>query len=237
MARKRKRHHAVNDTAIETGLTDLNKRQRVSGDFRNKDPPVKQALLTKYYPSVLCLRDYLLSKLPASSKVRRKKLLSVGRKTSANIESQDGDEDEDEDLILGDFIDKTLIGISSNNGLSQEDRLKEWVSFSQRGDVSVSTIANSSGNDLYSQSEVGVYQQSSNLPSGMFLSRQTTNNLNRLLTLLFGYFFQGQNHQMEDYNTYYVKDIVRILVLVLFIGMKISERLFQESIHSILIVM
>lgn len=178
-SKKRKRNRAGAGagaaTGTGTGLTDLNnKRQKVSGDFRNKDPPVKQALLTKYYPDVLSLRDYLLSKLPVSSKVRKKKLLSVGRKTSANTEDlvgrggDDGDDDDnddnddgnDEDRVLGNFLDGTLIGVSSNNGLSQEDRLKEWNSFSQRGDTSVSTIANSSSTDIYSQSEVGGYQQS-----------------------------------------------------------------------------
>ncbi|APA07224.1 hypothetical protein sscle_02g019940 [Sclerotinia sclerotiorum 1980 UF-70] len=162
MASKRKRNHAVTSTGADTGngngndtgLADSNKRQRTSGDGYSKDPPVKQALLNKYYPNVLCLRDYLLSKLPVSSKVRRKKLSSVGRKASANIPYQDGDDDEDEDRVLGDFLDGTLIGVSSNNGLSQEDRLKEWVSFSQRGDVSVSTIANSNCTDVYSQSEI-----------------------------------------------------------------------------------
>ncbi|KAJ8070628.1 hypothetical protein OCU04_000999 [Sclerotinia nivalis] len=171
MASKRKRNCTSTSTSTGTGtgtgtsngngndtcLTDSNnKRQRISGDCLNKDPPVKQALLNKYYPNVLCLRDYLLSKLPVSSKVRRKKLLSVGRKASANIQYQDGndDEDEDEDRVLGDFLDGTLIGVSSNNGLSQEDRVKEWVSFSQRGDVSVSTIVNSNCTDVYSQSEI-----------------------------------------------------------------------------------
>lgn len=154
MASKRKRHHASTGTA----LVDFNKRQKASGDFHSKDPPVKQALLAKYYPNVLCLRDYLLSKLPVNSKVRKKKLLSVGRKTSANTEGQDDDEDEHENHVLGDFLDGTLIGVSSHNGLSQENRLKEWNSFSQQGDISVSTIANSSGTDIYSQSEVGVYQ-------------------------------------------------------------------------------
>lgn len=165
MARKRKRSHAVtgtdtdNGTGTGTGLTDLNKRQKASGDTHRKDPPVKQTLLAKYYPNVLCLRDYLLSKLPVSSKVRRKKLLSVGHKLARNIEHQGDDhEEEDEDHLLGDFLDSTLIGVSLNHELSHENRLKEWVSFSQKGDISVSTIANSSGNDVYSQSEVGVYQ-------------------------------------------------------------------------------
>ncbi|CAD6447834.1 90dde13d-292a-4651-93b4-1c553ad6b48e [Sclerotinia trifoliorum] len=162
MASKGKRNHAVTSTGAgtgngngnDTGLADSNKRQRTSGDCYSKDPPVKQALLNKYYPNVLCLRDYLLSKLPVSSKVRRKKLLSVGRKASANIQYQDGDDGEDEDRVLGDFLDGTLIGVSSNNGLSQEDRLKEWVSFSQRGDVSVSNIADSNCTNVYSQSEI-----------------------------------------------------------------------------------
>ncbi|KAF7867253.1 hypothetical protein EAF04_005336 [Stromatinia cepivora] len=157
MTSKRKRNRAVTSTGTtgnDTGLTDSNKHQKISGDCGSKDPPVKQALLNKYYPNVLCLRDYLLSKLPVPSKVRRKKLLSVGRKVSANIQYEDDDDDEDEDRLLGDFLDGTMIGVSSNNGLSQEDRLKEWVSFSQRGDVSVSTIANSNCTDVYSQSEI-----------------------------------------------------------------------------------
>lgn len=99
---------------------------------------------------VLSLREYLLSKLPTASKVRRKKILSVGERK---------DVDPDDERELCDLLDKTLVGVLSHDGLSEEDRSREWVSFSQQGgDTSLSTIGNSSGDGIFSISKASVYQ-------------------------------------------------------------------------------
>ncbi|KAK0126716.1 hypothetical protein ONS95_008298 [Cadophora gregata] len=116
------------------------KRQKIS---QNSLPVVKDALLTKYYPQVLSLREYLLSKLPVSSRVRRRKILSLGRKEDSNKTEQE----------LTRCLDQTLVGVSRFKEVSQDDRWKQWTTFSQKPDDSVS-FANTSGVGTYSQSEI-----------------------------------------------------------------------------------
>ncbi|KAL5321239.1 hypothetical protein ACEPPN_012053 [Leptodophora sp. 'Broadleaf-Isolate-01'] len=116
------------------------KRQKTSS---NNALVVKDALLAKYYPQVLSLRDYLLSKLPKTSKVRRKKIISVGRRSDDKKTEQE----------LARFLDQTLIGVSKFREASQDERWKQWTTFSQKPDDSVS-FANLSGVGTYSQTEV-----------------------------------------------------------------------------------
>jgi telomerase reverse transcriptase len=121
---------------------------KACGRSNGKDPVVKQALLAQYYPQVFTLREFLLSKLPASSKVRWKKILSVGRKLGV------GDSRNNEQL--GEVLDSTLVGLLKYDKVSTDERIQQWASFSQRADTSNSTFANVSGVSVYSQSEVGV---------------------------------------------------------------------------------
>ncbi|TAQ91363.1 hypothetical protein B7494_g281 [Chlorociboria aeruginascens] len=118
------------------------KRQKISASAI-KEPVVKQELLARYYSQVFSLRQYLLSKLPSESKVRRKKITSVGRKHS---DGRDG--------VLAEFLDKTLIGLLPSEETLHEERWKRWNVFTQRGDTSTSTVANPSGVGIYSQSEI-----------------------------------------------------------------------------------
>jgi len=136
MARKRKRNRSAHDDKGD-------KRQKVSGGFNGKDPVVKHAVLAQYYPQVYTLREYLLSKLPATSKARRKKIVSVGKKPQS-----DGTTDG-----LASFLDSTLIGVLKYKDASPEERLKQWATFSQRLDTSDSNLINLSGTG-FSQSEV-----------------------------------------------------------------------------------
>ena len=124
-----------------------NKRQKISGGFNGKDPVVKHAVLAQYYPQVYTLREYLLSKLPATSKARRKKIVSVGQQ-----QQSDGTTDGPIDGLAS-FLDSTLIGVLKYKDASPEERLKQWVTFSQRLDTSDSNLTNLSGTG-FSQSEV-----------------------------------------------------------------------------------
>ena len=144
MTGKRKRHRSGQDSRGDA------KRQRVSTSFNGngKDPVVKNALLAQYYPRVLSLREYLLSKLPLTSKIRRKKILTVGRKP--------GDRSSGRDQALANALDQILIGVSKDSQASQEERWQQWASFSYRADTSASTLANLGGISLFSQSEVCV---------------------------------------------------------------------------------
>jgi telomerase reverse transcriptase len=139
MAGKRKRNRPGREIQGE------NKRQRISGNFNSKDPVIKTAVLAQYYPKVLSLREYLLSKLPTTSKIRRKKILSVGKKP----QSSEGEH------TLNILLDQTLVGVSKHKEVSQEERLQQWASFSQRADTSDSNIGNTTAIGRFSQLEVG----------------------------------------------------------------------------------
>ncbi|KUJ22915.1 uncharacterized protein LY89DRAFT_313971 [Mollisia scopiformis] len=136
MAGKRKRKR--------TGHADEGeKRQKVAGGFNGNDPIVKHALLHQYYPEVTSLREYLLARLPLASKIRRRKILSLGRKP----------EDKETDQNISRFLDRTLVGVYQNGDFSQDERWRQWTTFSQKPDESTS-FANLSTAGVYSQSEI-----------------------------------------------------------------------------------
>ncbi|PQE12601.1 Telomerase reverse transcriptase protein [Rutstroemia sp. NJR-2017a BBW] len=145
MRGKRKRDRGSKEAA------EFTKRQKVTGSLRGSEPRVKDALLSQYYPSVLSLREYLLSRLPKTSKIRRKKILGVGRRKSTK--TGDSQDDTDDERVLADFLDRTLVGVSTYE-ISQEDRQEGWNTFSQRGDTSISTIGNLSSGGLFCQSDI-----------------------------------------------------------------------------------
>jgi telomerase reverse transcriptase len=110
---------------------------------------VKTAVLAQYYPRVVSLREYLLSKLPSTSKIRRKKIQTVGR----NI----GGESCERYQVLAEVLDTTLVGVLRDGESSREERWQQWTSFSQKADISVSTLANTTGIGLFSQPDVSRY--------------------------------------------------------------------------------
>jgi telomerase reverse transcriptase len=123
------------------------KRQKIPNSAQSsgnsKDPVIKQTLLAQYYPQVLTLREYLLQRLPNTSKIRKKKILSIGRDPS--------------EQELSAFLDQTLIGASVCTEVSREERWHQWTTFSQRADESASTLINLSSPGVFSQSEVRIF--------------------------------------------------------------------------------
>jgi telomerase reverse transcriptase len=146
MPRKRKRSRQQQST--ENG----NKRLRLCGTQPADGGLVKQALLSQYYPEVLTLRKYLLSKLPASSKVRRKKISAVKRR----IRCDRVDETELDDSNLAEYLDQTLVGVQEEES-PKDERWKQWTYFSQRADNSESTVRGGDGDEDCFQSEVRYY--------------------------------------------------------------------------------
>lgn len=167
MAGKRKRHRPGQGNRGEA------KRQRTSTLNGSRTAfVVRDALLVQYYPRVLSLREYLLSKLPPTSKIRRKKISTVGRKP--------GQGGSHRDQVLAAALDHILIGISRDVQVSQEERWQQWTSFSQRADTSASTLANLSGVELFSQSEVCVCRCSNSPLWGYLLCYAFSNAARRL---------------------------------------------------------
>ncbi|KAH8603106.1 hypothetical protein B0O99DRAFT_20989 [Bisporella sp. PMI_857] len=136
--RKRNRHGSGNGGD--------SKRQRISDQMISKDSVVKQAVLSQYYTQVVSLRRYLLSKLPPTSKLRRKKILSFDKRKQP---------DSIVDASFSRFLDQTIVGVRTCRDVSFQERSEKWVSFSQRVDTSDSTFTNLTGIGIYSQSEVG----------------------------------------------------------------------------------
>ena len=151
MAGKRKRsrpNHRIEDD---------HEGQKIADPSNSKDAVVKEALLAQFYPQVVSLREFLISKLPLTSKVRRKKILSVGKKA-----------DSETDQKLSKLLDQTLVGVSKHKGVSQEERWQQWTTFSQKADDSVS-FGNLSGVGLFSQQEVGSFTYFDSYCYGMLL--------------------------------------------------------------------
>lgn len=144
---KRKRRGPVSD------LVQC-KRPKLSKKSDTSESAVRHAVLSCYYPQVYTLREYLLSKLPASSKTRRKKINSVrcvGGLTKVVGENLNGE------AALAHLLDQTLVGILPHEAPSRNQRLREWESFSQRAETSDATNGSSFGEGRCSQSEVCVF--------------------------------------------------------------------------------
>ena len=109
-----------------------------------RDSPVNRDLLQQAYPIVQTLRDYLLRKLPSSSRLRRKKIASL-------CQRQDGSELESS---LAHVLDTTLVCSPEQKPKSDEGVYQRYLSFSQRGDESYVTLSDGISASTDVQSEV-----------------------------------------------------------------------------------
>jgi telomerase reverse transcriptase len=107
------------------------------------------ALLAQYYLETQTLRQYALSKLPSSSRIRRKKIASVGLSHSSPEKACTEDE-----LALGELLDSTIVARRQNAEIDHGHRWQQWVGFSQKGDESYVTLSDGLKGSIYSQSEV-----------------------------------------------------------------------------------
>ena len=105
---------------------------------------VSHSLLAQYFPVVLTLREYALSRLPSTSRIRRKKISRVGRGQGPLSETE---------TRLSHLLDTTLVGAPEKVNDQSDEEWKELVT-SQTGDDSNVTLADVFGNATYSQAEV-----------------------------------------------------------------------------------
>ncbi|KYK55586.1 telomerase reverse transcriptase [Drechmeria coniospora] len=98
-----------------------------SSDF---ELPVRRDLLSQCYGTVQTLRDYILCKLPRSSRLRRKKISSL----------RNGNEFE---TNIGRFLDTSLVCICDQRQQPEVEVpvYEQFLSFSQRGDESYVTLS------------------------------------------------------------------------------------------------
>ncbi|KAL1888087.1 Telomerase reverse transcriptase [Ceratocystis pirilliformis] len=88
----RMRSNAVCDSSLKSKNSNL-KQTRI----------LDHAVLSHYFTRIQTLREYLLVQLPRSSRIRRKKIASLGTKPRAN--------ENDSSLEIAAFLDSTLVGI------------------------------------------------------------------------------------------------------------------------------
>ncbi|KAI9697651.1 MAG: hypothetical protein M1836_004601 [Candelina mexicana] len=155
--RKRKRpDQPANERPIKR--TKLQKGEKTQGlqDPRTSRDGIQHPILSLHYPSVWTLRDYLLYKLPETSKSRRRRILSIP--SYLEYPSQFTPRDSGKlgiqaaDRALLKLLDLTLIGVPKSKPEATTARLKEFASFSQG--QTESTIGSSNGAGLCSQSEL-----------------------------------------------------------------------------------
>jgi telomerase reverse transcriptase len=131
MGKKRKRPQK--STTPQDDL--INKRQRTVAASVTVEHPV----LSRYYRRVVNLRQYLLEELPSSSKTRRRRITSAGKrdensKTDPNASAvaalTQGSADGGTDFAR--FLDSTLVGLLHCPSPAElEARQREYAIFSQ----------------------------------------------------------------------------------------------------------
>ena len=142
---------------VSTTKTELATSASAAAAAATVDHPV----LTQLFPSVQRLRDYVLAKLPRSSRIRRKKVAAVGA-----AQDKAGPVPEIEQA-LAHLLDTTLVGHAGLTAAANEaddanrgrhsdgdGRWAQWADFSQRGDESTVTLSDGVAGSIFSQSEV-----------------------------------------------------------------------------------
>ena len=167
MAGKRKRRRVLNDDS-----TKCHKRPKLDGRDSSGNPSIKHPALRLYYPRIVTLKEYLISKLPSSSVSRRDKIASIGNQhrgppkvdrgfvdfkgrqasNSTNLPTEDGFNNRDRERDLAKLLETTLVGLRLDTPSDvAASRQKDFVSFSQQ----VSLVTGSSTGGMWTtQSEV-----------------------------------------------------------------------------------
>lgn len=136
MGKKRKR-----PTKLLDGETSVPcKRRKDSGGGRAVSIH-EHPVLSRYYPRLVTLRQYLLEQLPASSKARRRRITGLGRDPKAKTDHSLGQSDPDSgDNVrqIVDLLDSTLVGILQQPSPAiTQDRQRDFAAFTQSQERSI----------------------------------------------------------------------------------------------------
>lgn len=100
----------------------------------NPASPVQHDLLSLYYPRLLTLRGYLLSRLPQISKTRRRTIHALGRQDAKGIHTNWRYTHTDSRHVqqLAYVLDTTLVAAGEVTPRDSEERVRDYASFSQQ---------------------------------------------------------------------------------------------------------
>ncbi|KAF5660987.1 telomerase reverse transcriptase [Fusarium heterosporum] len=122
---------------------DAPKLQNRTKIFGSKTP-VRRDLLERCYGRVTTLREYVLSKLPQGSRLRRKKVASIGQ----------GDDIGEIENELSMLLDTSLVCFADKQGDGDDTRWEQWLVFSQKEDESYVSLSDGITGSIYSQHEI-----------------------------------------------------------------------------------
>ncbi|KAI0486254.1 hypothetical protein F4859DRAFT_362594 [Xylaria cf. heliscus] len=148
MARPRKRKHP---TSSHDDASTHNPPFKKGGSRVSVNSQVQHPVLSQYYPQVQSLRDYIITQLPSSSRIRRRRVSAVGIASKP-----DGTPLSDIERSIGVLLDSTLIGLSKPTA-EEDHRMEGWKNFSQRGDESSVTLSNGVAGFVESQALIVEY--------------------------------------------------------------------------------
>lgn len=126
MAGKRKRRRPLKAEAAPSKRVKVNEDAAASA-------AVRHPTLSLYYPCVFTLREHVLSRLPASSKTRRRKVAALGRSATKSRSSVREGTEGDIEAVLVKLLDCTLVCRRHNEPkLAFDNREKKLRAFCQR---------------------------------------------------------------------------------------------------------
>ncbi|PLB36621.1 telomerase reverse transcriptase [Aspergillus candidus] len=140
-------------TAPETTVGSGNNEavSKISGDSSRL---LSHPVLTLYYNRVVSLRQYLLSQIPVASRSRRRRIASIGSRTTRGIQVGNSN---DSDNGLAAFLDTTLVGVLKETPPTiSRERQRDLVAFSQSQSQSQSKsqLSNSDSGSSCAQAEI-----------------------------------------------------------------------------------
>ena len=139
MALKRQTDDRTND------LVPAKRRRYANGDTNRPGKEIGHPVLARYYATVLTLREYVLSRLPSTSRIRRRKIRRIGRGPLPLSETEGR---------VSHLLDTTLVGAPEIVKEELDERWKERASSSQENEESNVTLSDVLGNSTFSQAEV-----------------------------------------------------------------------------------
>ncbi|KAF5699219.1 telomerase reverse transcriptase [Fusarium globosum] len=106
--------------------------------------PVRRDLLERHYSRVTSLREYVLSQLPHGSRLRRKKVASIGEANNAR----------EIEKTLSRLLDTSLVCFAYQEADNDDTRWEQWLAFSQREDESYVSLSDGISGSIFSQNEI-----------------------------------------------------------------------------------
>ncbi|KAB8336764.1 hypothetical protein FH972_021073 [Carpinus fangiana] len=137
---KRKRKSRCTALLPEACKSVSGKRQKLTSHTHVTHP-----VLDRYYPTLLNLRQHLLSKLPSSSQKRRQRLLKLGKRLSLPSGTGDNNLEAKQEAALCRLLDTTIIGLQNSQAAAKDLQSKDigegFVHFSQAQSLTLGTAA------------------------------------------------------------------------------------------------